>query len=142
VLRGVRRHHVFDTARLLAKTQWLGWGVLAHVPDREFVVGAATKPWEAHVIFRSPPPDQFAADNEPGYVKIVWTRRAEPISETESRFRTDTRVVATDAGAREKLRRYWSLLLPGIIVIRWAMLEPLKREAERRARRDAKPALD
>jgi hypothetical protein len=126
---------------LLAETQSLGWGVLAHVPDREFVVGAVTKPWEAHVIFRALPPDQFAAFNEPGYVKIVWTLRAEPISATESRFRTETRVITTDAGARAKFRRYWSLFSPGIIVIRWAMLEPVKHEAERRARDDARPTI-
>ena len=32
---------------LLAATLALGWGVLAEVPDREIVVGAVTKPWEA-----------------------------------------------------------------------------------------------
>jgi len=47
---------------------------------------------------------------------------------------TETRAVATDAIARAKFRRYWAFLSPGIIVIRWAVLEPLKREAERRAR--------
>jgi hypothetical protein len=118
---------------LLAETQSLGWGVLAEVPDREVVVGAVTKPWEANVTFRALPPDQFAAFQEPGYVKIVWTLRAEPISATESIFRTETRAVATDSGARAKFRRYWSFLSPGIIVIRWAVLGPLRRAAQRRA---------
>jgi hypothetical protein len=35
--------------------------------------------------------------------------------------------------ARNRFRRYWSFLSPGIIVIRWALLGPVKREAERRA---------
>ena len=118
---------------LLAEVRSLGWGVLAEVPDREVVVGAVTKPWEANVTFRALPPDQFAAFDEPGYVKIVWTLRAEPISVTESVFRTETRAVATDPGARSKFRRYWSFLSPGIIVIRWSVLGPLKREAEHRA---------
>src|ERR1051326_7937540 len=34
---------------LMAVVQWIGWGVLAEVPDREIVVGAVTKPWEANV---------------------------------------------------------------------------------------------
>ena len=40
----------------------------------------------------------------------------------------------TDANARTKFRRYWSFLSPGIIVIRWTVLGPVKKEAERRAR--------
>lgn len=119
---------------LLAEVQSLGWGVLAEVPGREVVVGAVTKPWEANVTFRALPPDQFAAFSEPGYVKIVWTLRAEPVDDTESVFRTETRAIATDATARRKFRRYWSFLSPGIIVIRWAVLGPLKKEAERRVR--------
>jgi hypothetical protein len=121
---------------LLAEVQALGWGVLAEVPERELVVGAVTKPWEANVTFRALPPDQFAAFSEPGYVKIAWTLRAESIGTTDSIFRTETRAVATDATARAKFRRYWAFLSPGIILIRWAILGPLKNEAERRAREE------
>jgi hypothetical protein len=96
-------------------------------------MGAVTKPWEANVEFRPLAPDQFAAFNEPGFVKIAWTLRADAKSATDSVFRTETRAVATDAMARTKFRRYWSLLSPGIIAIRWIMLRPLKTEAERRA---------
>ena len=120
---------------LLAETQALGWGVLAEVPGHEVVVGAVTKPWEANVTFRALPPDRFAAFDEPDYVKIAWTIRADAIDDTQSVFRTETRAVATDATARARFRRYWSLFSPGIIVIRWALVGPVKREAERRARR-------
>jgi hypothetical protein len=119
---------------LLAETLALGWGVLADVPGRETVVGAVTKPWEANVRFRALPPDQFAAFNEPGYVKIAWTIRADPTDDASSVFRSETRAVATDPIARARFRRYWAFLSPGIIVIRWAILGPVKREAERRAR--------
>ena len=122
---------------VLALTTSLGWRVLADVPGHEVVVGAVTRPWEANVTFHGLPPDEFAAYNEPGYVKIAWTLRADPTGPSESVFRTETRAIATDATARAKFRRYWSLISPGIIVIRWAMLEPVKREAERRAHRMA-----
>jgi hypothetical protein len=118
---------------LLKEVQSLGWGVLADVSEREVVVGAVTKPWEANVTFRALPPDQFARFNEPGYIKIAWTIRADSISAMESIFRTETRAIATDASARIKFRRYWSFLSPGIILIRWAVLGPVKDEAERRA---------
>jgi hypothetical protein len=119
---------------LLAEMQALGWGVLADVPGREVVVGAVTRPWEANVTFRALPPDDFAAFDEAGYVKIAWTVRADPVGDTASVFRTETRAIATDPVARRRFRRYWSLLSPGIIVIRWALLGPVRNQAERRAR--------
>jgi len=119
---------------LLALTQSLGWRVLAEVPGREVVVGAVTQPWTADVTFHGLSPDRFAAFNEPGYVKIAWTLRADHVTPAESVFRTETRAVATDAFARAKFRRYWSFLSPGIIAIRSLMLHPVKWEAERRAR--------
>lgn len=126
-----------DTIRprgLLAFTKALGWGVLAEVPGREIVMGAVTQAWMANVVFRALPPDEFAAFNDPGYVKIVWTLRTDPISPSESVFRTETRATTTDATARRKFRWYWSKASPGIWLIRRLSLGPLKKEAERRAR--------
>ena len=117
---------------LLAEMQSLGWRVLTAIPGREIVVGAVTKPWEANVTFRGLAPDEFTAFREPDYVKIAWTLRADPIGPTESVFRTETRALATDATARRKFRWYWSFLSPGINLIRWASLRPVKRDAERR----------
>jgi hypothetical protein len=125
-----------DTPRptgLLAEMRSLGWGVLADVPGREIVVGAMTKPWEPNPTFRALPPEEFVAFSEPDYVKIVWTLRADPIDGGESIFRTETRAMTTDATARARFRWYWSFFSPGIALIRWASLEPLRTEAERRA---------
>jgi hypothetical protein len=119
---------------LLAQTKSLGWGLLAELPGREIVVGAVTKPWEPNPKFRALPPDEFAAFQEPGYVKIAWTLRADPVREGESVFCTETRAIATDPVARKKFRWYWSFLSPGIIAIRGAMLPAVKAEAERRWR--------
>ena len=117
---------------LLELTKSIGWGVLAEVPGREVVMGAVTKPWEANVVFRPLPSDEFAAFNDSGYVKIAWTLRADPITPTHTVFRSETRAVATDAAARAKFRRYWSFLSPGIIVIRWMTRRLVKAAAERR----------
>ena len=133
VILGATRDDRQRPRGLLAEVQSLGWGVLAETPGREVVVGAVTKPWEPDVTFRALPPDQFASFNEVGYVKIAWTIRADPVNATESVFRTETRAVATDPSARSRFRRYWSFLSPGIIIIRWALLGPVKKEAERRA---------
>jgi hypothetical protein len=127
-----------DTRAFLSQMRAIGWGVLAEIPGREIVMGAVTQPWMADVVFRPLPPEAFAAFREPDYVKIVWTLRAEPLGAAESVFRTETRVVTTDPAARAKFRRYWSLVSPGIILIRWMSLGPLKAEAERRARADGR----
>lgn len=118
---------------ILALTKSLGWGVLAESPGREIVMGAVTQPWLANVVFRSLPPEDFAAFQEPDYVKIVWTLRADPLPDGRSIFRTETRAVATSPNARARFRNYWSRLSPGIILIRRMSLGPLRKEAERRA---------
>jgi hypothetical protein len=123
-----------EVRAFLQQMRAIGWGVLAEVAGREIVMGAVTRPWMADVVFRPLPPDKFAAFAEPGYVKIAWTLRADPIGAGASIFRTETRVVATDHGARAKFRRYWAFASPGIILIRRALLGPLKAEAERRYR--------
>jgi len=123
-----------EPGSFLDQMRRIGWGELAVVPGREIVMGAVTQPWMADVVFRPLAPDQFAGFDDPGYVKIVWTLRADPAGADRSVFRTETRAVATDPLARAKFRRYWAMLSPGIILIRWASLRPLKADAERRAR--------
>ena len=117
---------------LVPLTRSLGWATLFEVPGREIVMGAVTQPWEANVRFRGLPLDEFVAFDEPGYVKIAWTIRADPVGTAESIFGTETRAVATDAAARARFRRYWAFLSPGIITIRWVMLGPVKAAAEQR----------
>jgi len=115
----------------------IGWGKLAEIPGREVVMGAVTQPWMADVVFHPLRPEDFAAFNEPDYVKIAWTLRADAEGPSTSVFRTETRVATTDPGARARFRRYWALASPGIILIRWLSLGPLKAYAERRARAQA-----
>jgi hypothetical protein len=122
---------------LLTELLALGWGVLEDIPGREIVIGAATRPWEVEVVFRSLPAERFAAFSEPEFVKIVVSLRADPLDDGTSIFRTETRAIATDAVAREKFRRYWSFVSPGVSLIRWMSLRPLKADAERRAREGA-----
>lgn len=118
---------------LLALMKSLGWGVLAQLPNREIIVGAVTKPWEANVTFQGVAADQFAEFAKPGFVKIAWTLRADPLPNGTSIFRTETRAIATDEAAREKFRNYWALASPGIALIRRLSLAPLQRAAEARA---------
>ena len=67
----------------------------------------------------------------------AWERRADAISATESVARTETRVATTDQASRTAFRRYWSLVSPGVALIRRISLRLVKAEAERRVRIDA-----
>jgi hypothetical protein len=117
---------------LIALTQSLGWGVLAKVPGREIVMGAVTKPWEPNVTFRALAPADFARFDEPGYVKLAWTLRADRLFANRSEFRTETRAIATDAVARSRFRRYCSFASPGIALIRRLTLSAVRSDAEAR----------
>ena len=123
----------FTRRGLLTQVKELGWGVLAEIPGREIVMGAVTQPWAPNPAFRAVSPGQFAGFDEPGFVKIAWTLRADPSSPTESVVRTETRVATTDASARTAFRRYWSFVAPGAVMIRLLSLRLVKAEAERRA---------
>jgi hypothetical protein len=134
VVMGSRPDPTHRPRAFLPLVKSIGWGVLAERPGEEIVMGAVTQPWLADVVFRPLPPDEFPAFREPGFVKIAWTLRADSLAGGASMFRTETRVTTTDPAARAKFRRYWSLASPGVILIRWLMLGPIKNEAERRAR--------
>ena len=132
-IRGWLLRDTFEPPRkplgIVADTMVLGWGLLAHSPCRAIVMGAAARPWTRNVTFRTIPQEEFATFAEPDYVKIVWTLEADPIGPERTRFRTETRVVATDAAARRKFFWYWKAFGLGVRFIRWNMLRELRRKA-------------
>ena len=136
LLCGEPDHREHPTA-LIDQMRSIGWVVLAERPGREVVLGSVTQPWQAAPVFRSVPSAEFLDFSEPGYVKIVWTLRADPVDETRSTFYTETRACTTDPEARRRFRNYWSFVAPGVEVIRMAMLGPLRRAAEQRVARTA-----
>ncbi|HKY19898.1 MAG TPA: hypothetical protein VJM31_01650 [Vicinamibacterales bacterium] len=134
LLLGADPHTKTAGRSLVEVTKALGWVVLADMPGHEIVMGAVTRPWEPNVVFRSLPSEEFASFNEPEYVKIVWTLRADAVSQYSSIARSETRAIATDAESRRKFRWYWARFSPGIVLIREISLRLVKKEAERRAR--------
>lgn len=119
---------------LVDRMKALGWGVLSETPGQEMVFGAVTQPWMADVAFGALPPDQFASFHQPGFVKIAWTLRVDPLDGGQSLVRTETRAAATDDDSRRRFRRYWMWVSPGVRLIRRLILRMLKREAEREQR--------
>ena len=137
LLLGAEADAATTRSTLVAATKELGWVVLAEMPGHEIVMGAVTRPWEPNVVFRGIPAEQFSAFDEPEYVKIVWTLRADAISPYSSVARSETRAIATDASARRKFRWYWARFSAGIVLIREVSMRVVKKEAERRSRGQA-----
>ncbi|MGH7720148.1 MAG: hypothetical protein ACREON_15065 [Gemmatimonadaceae bacterium] len=101
---------------------------LADEPSRELVVGT---------VVMSPPgtarpatADAFAAITGPGYAKAAMNFLIEPNGQGGSILSTETRVYATDAGARRRFARYWRVIYPGSDLIRRGWLGAVKQRAE------------
>lgn len=129
---GTRPRSSSEARGLLIEMKRLGWRVLADVPGREIVIGAVTQPWMADVVFHGVLPEELAAFNQPDFVKIAGTLRADPIESGGSVLQTETRVMTTNSSARRKFRKYWSLIFPGVFLIRLVLMDMAKRDAEQR----------
>jgi len=112
--------------------QALGWSIVAEEPGRELVFGTVTQPWQPNPVFRPVSKEEFASYNAPGFAKIAFTLRVDPLTDATSKARTETRVQTTDALSRTRFRKYWALLSPGMELIRLVLLQQLKTEAESR----------
>lgn len=134
VLSGKPEKKQASSPGLVDQAKAWGWGVLAEDPGREIIFGAVTQPWCANPVFRALPPAQFTTFQEPGYVKIAWTLRTDPIEAAKSVARTETRCATTDPVSRARFRRYWAFVRPGITLIRRLSLGLVRTEAERRVR--------
>jgi len=114
--------------------QTLGWATLLDEPGALHVAGAACQPWLADVKFTPVPAERFREFAEPDRVKIAWTVETRVLVPGRTRLITETRVVATDPGARRRFLRYWRWARFGILPIRWLLLPAIGRQAEKAGR--------
>ena len=106
----------------------LGFVLLGEQAD-EVVVGAVGRFWSpaGNRPLRIASRDDFLAFGEPGYAKAVMNVAVRPRG-TGTLISTETRIAATDPGARRRFRLYWLLIGPWSGLIRREWL----RAAERR----------
>jgi hypothetical protein len=100
-----------------------GWYVLADEPGVELVLGAIGQPWRLRG--GDTPGGDFAAFDRPGYAKLAINWRLDGTT-----LSTETRVLATDAAARRRFRRYWMAIRPFSGLIRRVWLRAIERRAE------------
>jgi hypothetical protein len=105
-----------------------GFVLLADEPD-ELVLGAVGRFWSTDGGFVRVARGEFEEFDEPGYVKAAMNLHAEGAA-----LSTETRIRATDEGARRSFGRYWRVISPGSAVIRLEWLHAARRLSRARAR--------
>ena len=105
-----------------------GFQLLGEVPGHELTVGAIGKVWQLDIPFlHVEGADAFARFAEPGWIKVAWAIRLEPLGDAGTRLFFDLRVDATDEASWAKFTRYWRVIGPGSHFIRHTLLAGLRR---------------
>ena len=103
-----------------------GFLVLEDAPDR-LIVGAIGRFWQHTIDFARVPREEFAAFAEPGWGKVAWELRSEPVP-GGSKLIFEVRVSATDDIAWHKQERYFQWIGPFSRFIRRHELALIARE--------------
>lgn len=102
---------------------------LAEEPPWEVVVGTVVlAPRQARVD--RPSVERFQTLDEPGFAKAAMNFRLEETGPETCMLTTETRVFATDPGARRRFAVYWRWIYPGSALIRRMWLRAIKNRAE------------
>jgi hypothetical protein len=105
-----------------------GFQVLADDPPHEVAVAAIGKVWQLEIPFvHVPDAAAYAAFDEPGWVKVAWSIRLEPLGDAATRLFVEVRVDATDDESWERFERYWVAVGPGSHFIRRVALAAVVR---------------
>lgn len=107
-----------------------GWIKLDEAKGSELVLGAIGKFWRRDYGARDVRPEDFAAFDEPGFLKLAVSSRVEPLGYDQSILHYEARVEATDDEAKRQFVRYWKVIAPGNDVIVRRALHRIKAEAE------------
>ena len=98
-------------------------------PGREAVAGAVLRSWTLRPTLRHPADvEQFTAFDEPGWVKVATDFRLVPDG-SGTRLSTETRIRATDPGARRRFALYWAAIRPWSGLVRRDLLTAVARKA-------------
>ena len=123
-----RRESIMDPRQdpILDVATRSGFVWLADEPGREAAVGAVV----CCQPMRLTNADQFRRLTQPGFAKAGMSFRIEDLGAGECRVVTETRIFATDSGARRRFGMYWGFIYPGSSLIRYGWLAAIKKRAE------------
>ena len=116
---------------VLAQLPESGFVRLAEDPGRELVLGVIAQMWKrGGETAKIRDGAQFLAFERADFVKAAMNFRLSD-SIVGTRLETETRVLATDVGARRGFGRYWLLIRPASGLIRRIWLRAIARRATR-----------
>ena len=104
------------------------WLVLAEEPDREVVVGAIGRFWQARIDWAKTAPAEFPEFAQPGFGKVAWCIRVDPRVEGGAWITFELRVTATDDGAWRKFEPYWRLIGRFSHLLRHSFLREMRKQ--------------
>jgi hypothetical protein len=107
-----------------------GFMLLAEDPGEEIVVGTAVVAPPGWRPKGRPTPEGFRKLHDPGFALAAMNFRVEEAGPGACRVATETRVYATDAGARRRFASYWRVIYPGSALIRRMWLRAIRDRAE------------
>lgn len=104
-----------------------GFMVLEEQAGREVVVGAVGRFWHLEIPFATVAPSDFAKHGEPGWGKVAWAIRVEPLG-PGSQIVLELRTTATDEESWHKLERYFLVIGSVSHLIRSSVMSHLETE--------------
>jgi hypothetical protein len=113
------------------------WVMLGENPGSEVAFGAVGMFWQPNIKWRRVDPADFTAFAEPGWGKIAANFSVRPYGLGRTLLTYEARTSLTDRQARRRFRWYWLTVSPFVAVVLRTTLRTIKREAERRPRRES-----
>jgi hypothetical protein len=100
--------------------------------DREVVLGTIGRFWQVRPCqLDFADGAAFLAFDAPGFARAAMNFSTSDAGGDRTRLVTETRIAATDAGARRRFAAYWLIVRPGSALIRRMWLRAVKKRAER-----------
>jgi hypothetical protein len=104
-----------------------GFQLLGEDAGRELTVGAIGRVWQLDIPFEHvADADAYARFARPGWIKVAWSIRLEPLGQAATRLRFELRVDATDEVSWRLFTRYWHVIGPSSHFLRALLLSRLR----------------
>ena len=112
-----------------------GFHLLAEEPGKELVLGFIGRWWDRGYGRVEWSRDEFRDFSRPGYGVGAWGFTVLAYGTSAAVVVTDVRVRCTDEEARRSFRRYWTVVGPIVTAMGRPVLQLIRKEAERAAKR-------
>ncbi len=104
--------------------------VLEEIPEKEIILGLIGTFWTPNGNLQAFNPQEFGTFDADGFAKGTWNFELTPAPNGCTVLTTETRVWCSTDVVLRKFKRYWFFIRPFSSLIRKAILQAIKKEAE------------